>query len=467
MNSDIFSNDDYEIDTEDNETADDSDVWSLEEDSDFEIPGYYSEEIDSDMDGVADTFIEELDLDGDGVSDVVSASYDTDGDGIIDTIRDAADINFDGYIDVVHTSQDLNNDGIMDVSSSEVDLDFDGDSDFSVFREDTNFDGENDNTEVAVATGDGSGDAFFMRATDLDFDGKTDDVDFSVEENAFQNTGEDSQYNEDGDLNNGGNDYDFINDEPVDVDPVVDPVDADPVVDPVDVDPVDVDPISDDPEVIIEDDDSLSPYIDLEELGYDDSNDNGSYSYDLGNFDPSSADPDSVIGDPEEAMGLWEYQGNTNRCAVYSQKFVIEEYTGEEVDIEELVDIASENGWFTETGGTTLGDMDALLEHYNVPHEATFGNDFNDIVESLNEGHKVIVAVDAEEYWYGENDNIYTPGDGPNHAAEVIGIDNSDPENPVVILNDSGNPNGCGCEIPVETFMDAWEDGNCYMIECL
>jgi hypothetical protein len=27
-------------------------------------------------------------------------------------------------------------------------------------------------------------------------------------------------------------------------------------------------------------------------------------------------------------------------------------------------------------------------------------------------------------------------------------------------------PNGAGVEVPMATFMDAWEDGNNYMVEC-
>ena len=42
-----------------------------------------------------------------------------------------------------------------------------------------------------------------------------------------------------------------------------------------------------------------------------------------------------------------------------------------------------------------------------------------------------------------------------------------DPDNVMVIVNDSGAPEGCGIAIPAETFMDAWEDSSCYMIECM
>ncbi|MCD7715858.1 MAG: hypothetical protein LUI39_05340 [Lachnospiraceae bacterium] len=185
---------------------------------------------------------------------------------------------------------------------------------------------------------------------------------------------------------------------------------------------------------------------------------------DLENYNPAESDPEMVTGEPEKSMEYWEYQGNTNRCSIYSQKFIIEELTGQELDIEEVVEVAIDNGWFTEEGGTSLMNISKLLEYYGVDCEMSQGNTLEDIEECLENGGLVEVAIDADEIWYGENDFFFTPSDGPNHAVEVIGIDRTDPDNPVVILNDSGNPNGCAVEIPLDTFMDAWEDSNYQMV---
>ena len=61
---------------------------------------------------------------------------------------------------------------------------------------------------------------------------------------------------------------------------------------------------------------------------------------------------------------------------------------------------------------------------------------------------------------------MFSPLSGANHAVEVIGIDYSDPEHPMVILNDSGPQNGCGEMVPLDQFLDAWQDGDNLMIEC-
>ncbi|MCC8104178.1 MAG: hypothetical protein LIP11_18630 [Clostridiales bacterium] len=184
----------------------------------------------------------------------------------------------------------------------------------------------------------------------------------------------------------------------------------------------------------------------------------------LENFDASESDPEYVSGDPGASMEYWEFQGNTNRCSVYSQKFMIEELTGQEIDIKDIVAVAAENGWYSERGGTSLENMNKLLEYYGVANEISQGNTIEDIRQCLEHGGLVEVAIDSDEIWYGENDDIFVPGDGPNHAVEVTGIDRSDPDNPVVILNDSGNPRGCGVEIPLDTFLDAWEDSEYQMV---
>lgn len=185
-------------------------------------------------------------------------------------------------------------------------------------------------------------------------------------------------------------------------------------------------------------------------------------------FNPNDADPDAVAGTPAEDMEHWEYQGQTGRCAIYAQKFAIEAITGREIPIEELVAVAEENGWFVpgENEGTVSLNMDKLVEYYGVENEMSFNNDIESLEEALNDGHKVIVSVDSGQIWKGEENDIFSPETTADHAVEVIGIDRTDPENPMVVLNDSGTPNGCGELVPLEVFENAWSAGDSQMIEC-
>lgn len=402
---------------------------------------------DTDGDGFADSFATQADMDGDGFFE--SLLIDTDGDGDFDMIN--MDTDYDGEMDTIMS--DMNNDGTMDTFIYEADTDGDGYIDSAVYEADTDGDGivdfvdsltdtdgdgvfDSAMSEILVDTdGDGIEDTLVI-SSDTDGDGIVDSVDYLIDadgDGVFDGTISEVLVDTDGD---GIEDtYVFAYDEDGDGEfELVDIYDYDEqsgMIQPVDYVPGE----------------GVSPEMDT--------------------FDATQSNPDELYGDPEESMEHWEYQGDTNRCAIYSQLFVIEELTGQELDIEELADIAEENDWFTEENGTPIAYMNKLLDYYGVENEMTFDNDLEDLQESLESGEKVIVSLDADEVWYGDDDTIYSPDEGVNHAVQVIGIDYSNPDEPMVILNDSGNPDGCGEMVPLDTFMDAWEDGNCQMITCM
>lgn len=209
---------------------------------------------------------------------------------------------------------------------------------------------------------------------------------------------------------------------------------------------------------------SYDEYLTLNELDYSTGSD---IPAPFGQFDPNT-DSDLVIGDPSADMENWEFQGNTGRCAIYAQKFAIEQITGQEIPIEELVSVAEENGWFDESkgGGTTSLNMTKLLDYYNVDNDLSFDNDISDLEKALNDGNKVIVSIDSDQVWSDAPNDIFVPEYSSDHAVEVIGIDKSDPDQPMVVLNDSGHPNGCGELVPLDVFENSWEAGDSQMIVC-
>ncbi|MFP3787209.1 hypothetical protein, partial [Burkholderia sp. SIMBA_024] len=60
--------------------------------------------------------------------------------------------------------------------------------------------------------------------------------------------------------------------------------------------------------------------------------------------------------------------------------------------------------------------------------------------------------------------NAFMPGQDANHAVQVAAIDYSNPEQPIVILNDPGHPEGQGMRVPADEFVNAWNDSNNYMV---
>lgn len=201
------------------------------------------------------------------------------------------------------------------------------------------------------------------------------------------------------------------------------------------------------------------------------------YNYDLSignginygqNFDLSDSNQDwnNISGDPANDMQNWHMQTHDDTCAVVCQEFVLKE-NGYKVSEDQLRDLALENGWYTDGGGTPAEHVGDLLEAYGMDVDKTKGASIDDIENCLDNGGSVIVGVDADEIWAQSHDYItdeilndppFAPGGDANHAVEVIGIDSSDPNNVMVILNDSGSPDGCGSMIPLDDFMSAWND---------
>lgn len=186
---------------------------------------------------------------------------------------------------------------------------------------------------------------------------------------------------------------------------------------------------------------------------------------DNGLFDPETPE-EFVAGNPAQDMEVWECQGQTNRCALYSQKFAIEQLTGQEIDIEEFARTAEENGWFSEDDGTKTLNMNKMLVHYGIDHDMQFDCTMEQLETELRNGNKIIVSVDSGQIWHGEANDIFSPATQSDHALQVVGIDYSDPQNPMVVLNDSGTPMGRGEMVPYDTFENAWSAGDHQMIVC-
>ncbi len=481
----------------------DSVIYQADTDGDGNID-WQSILTDTNDDGVYDAEVRSMDIDGDGIAEVFNEAKDTNFDGRFDAFADSIDENHDGYEEYAEGREDSNFDGTLDRITYVVDTDGDGYVDTISTDSDGNYDSIFDGTRMVEDTdkdgvidhlndrGDLNGDNRIdigrdEYKLDLDGDGKFDqliryvDVDgdgtydtyeeynlddkgrpiLQEEPNPFEAPEQDAEPEK----------YEVVPVEPMDDDSntefpdIFTDDDNDLEVEDLDDESQDENDIEDEenPENETQEDESV---LHLNTIDYDSNADNGMYYEELDRFNPADADKPGLFGDPEESMEYWECQGNTNRCALYAQKFIIEEVTGQEIDIEDLVDTAEQNNWFNEQEGTPILYMDKMLDEYGIEHTTQHGGTIEDIQECLNDGGNVIVAVDAGEYWYGENDQIFTPGEGPDHAVEVIGIDNSDPENPMVILNDSGVLDGSGLQVPLDTFLDAWEDGGNFMIAC-
>ena len=190
---------------------------------------------------------------------------------------------------------------------------------------------------------------------------------------------------------------------------------------------------------------------------------------------PAQYDTDSgtegIIGDPAADTAHWHMQTHDDTCAVVSQEFVLEELTGQEFSEDELMKLAEEQGWYTPGGGTTMDNVGKLLEYHGLDVERSHGT-IESLQSALANGDKVIVGIDSGELASNGaealDDQLESvmgiPDTDADHAVEVIGIDYSDSEHPMVILNDPGHPGGQGSMIPLELFQQAWADSGNFMV---
>lgn len=415
----------------------------------------YGEPLDLDDDGYTDAYA--YDTNDDGYADVIAFEADTNNDGTTDRTVQSIDTNGDGVFDAMVLSNDYNQDGNPDDYRMYGSSNGDENMDIFVHGTDENHDGEIDTFHgYADLTGNHQPDVEWE-----DYVSGTHDMAADVVFNTEHEYAGDSTF--DGD--DGHSVFEAI--EISDIHGYGDIYDrSDDMVDPPDYMGEHHDYMDEHHDYTGDHHDYTDDILDLHHLDGNIEYINSTFADELGNFDPSQADPDAVSGNPEEAMNVWEFQGDTNRCALYSQKFIIEQLSGQDIDIEDVADVATSHGWFSEDEGTPLLNMAKILDHYGIDNEMSFNNSVDDLKDCLDAGRKIIVSIDADEIWYGEQDNLFTPVDGANHAVEVIGIDSSDPDQPMVILNDSGNPNGCGEAVPLDTFRASWEDGDYQMIVC-
>jgi hypothetical protein len=182
------------------------------------------------------------------------------------------------------------------------------------------------------------------------------------------------------------------------------------------------------------------------------------------------------IGNPTAQLDDYIFQDLPDNCAVAAQLSILNQFFPGDIDLDDATYIAYQNGWYQPGGGTSPEDVGNLWEAFGIDCHRVYNADISQLAHELQMGRGVVVGVNADELWdqgplatfwnwfceqLGLDNALFTPA---NHAVTVIGIDISDPQNPMVILNDSGTPDGAGVLYPLDKFMDAWENSDFYYV---
>lgn len=119
------------------------------------------------------------------------------------------------------------------------------------------------------------------------------------------------------------------------------------------------------------------------------------------------------------------------------------------------------------SGGTTVGDQAQILTDYGVPAHAEAGQSLDDLAADVEQGHGVIIEVNAGVLW--DDPNSYENG-ASNHAITVTGVAR-DPMTGQIqgfYINDSGD--GKSAEFVPDSVMNkAWLDtgGQCVVTDAV
>lgn len=206
------------------------------------------------------------------------------------------------------------------------------------------------------------------------------------------------------------------------------------------------------------------------------------------NSDMEHNDKITIGYEPNENKDTFDpqiFQGPNPTCAICSQEVVLRDF-GIDVSREELVQFATEKGWFLpdpQYGGTPKEAVGNILDAFGIQTNRYDNASFGDIVRELAAGHRLIVSVDADELWvkkepemhkrlFGEVKNKVNDAlqnafgvEGANHALVVAGINvnPNDPSDVHVVLIDTGSGDYC-IEYTWKQFSDALADSHNYVI---
>ena len=163
-------------------------------------------------------------------------------------------------------------------------------------------------------------------------------------------------------------------------------------------------------------------------------------------------------------------QPDDHSCGLRSQQIVLRDF-GIDIPFEDLERYALDAGVYSENGTYTY-DIGKVLEMAGVGMHQVEGSTIYDLTHELAQGHRVIVSVDAHELWYNDSvkgklmnwfDDVFG-SQGGNHALIVAGVEVNplNPDDAKVVLTDPGAGH-LRFEYPLNQFMDAWKDSNCFM----
>jgi len=148
-------------------------------------------------------------------------------------------------------------------------------------------------------------------------------------------------------------------------------------------------------------------------------------------------------------------------CAIMCEEYILHVF-GVHKTLEELRILASAKNWLKEDGVEML-DLGAIPEYYGLTVNKIAPASIKSIMEAIEQGHQVIVAVDGGELVGNPAEEIaedVLAGGVADHCVVVLSVDTDD--NTFAIYDPAIGV--IPLRVSLGVFMDAWEDSNKYMV---
>lgn len=187
-------------------------------------------------------------------------------------------------------------------------------------------------------------------------------------------------------------------------------------------------------------------------------------------------------GDPTGDALYWRHQGSDYSCAIVAQISIYESITGISLDEFAVAEYAENQGWYDPLTGTPLQYTGSVLNARGIETNQYWDNydgnnydvNLDTIVTALNNGDKVIAAVDGDEIWtpnynlstgrpYDQTEAGTVGSKDTDHAVWVTGVEQEADNTWNIILNDSGSLSGQADAVNYWDFMNAWADSDNFL----
>ncbi len=159
-------------------------------------------------------------------------------------------------------------------------------------------------------------------------------------------------------------------------------------------------------------------------------------------------------------------QAYPDTCAIKAQQIILEQH-GISLTEDQLVQESIDNGWYYPGSGTRVCDVGNLLELHGLEIEQNINASVDDLASNLIKGNAVIIGVDSGELWHSgfeEEMKDYILGPQADHALVASGVTvNPLTGNQEILLTDPGTGDVLQ-SYELETFLDAWDDSNNFML---